>query len=273
MSVDLDLTAAAFGDDASRFDALEDLMRPRETEDQGPSASPTGEGRDVFVEDVGAEKEGAAEDADVLCCQATGPCTWNVVCRSHVPSWERAHGVRYVEYLRSHGHTVPAWLEGGAPGQRGSTAATTATGVGMRLGDETEVDENVAADGTVKGALLVARVTDDGGPPTSSGLGDFEVDAGDGDEAFGSEVRDVDVEAVVARASRRGADDARAVEDAAAVAGVDDEWPALGNDASGGGDVDVDVDVDMDVDTALDVFYGADDARGGGAKWGKRSRE
>lgn len=69
------------------------------------------------------------QDDVAPCCQRTGPCAWDAVCRTHVRRWETAHGEAYLGFLRRTGGVVPAWLrsaeDGGdvLPGQRGSAAA------------------------------------------------------------------------------------------------------------------------------------------------------
>ena len=84
-----------------------------------------GDARAQNPEELGVE--GDAEDI-APCCQETGPCRWDLVCRAHVEGWERSHGCSLVQYLHLNGSFVPPWLEGeGAqPGQRGSTAALAA---------------------------------------------------------------------------------------------------------------------------------------------------
>jgi hypothetical protein len=99
-----------------------------------------GNARAQNPEELGVE--GDAEDI-APCCQETGPCRWDLVCRAHVEGWERSHGCSLLQYLHLNGSFVPPWLEGeGAqPGQRGSTAALAAAAV--PIFDKTE-DRDVA---------------------------------------------------------------------------------------------------------------------------------
>ena len=95
------------------------------------------------------ERDEAANDEDDVapCCQRTGPCRWDAVCRAHVRRWEAAHGEKYVAFLRRTGGVVPAWLgsadDGGdvLPGQRGSSAAVATNAAGIEDYANDEDDE------------------------------------------------------------------------------------------------------------------------------------
>lgn len=204
MSADFDMPAAmGFGGDAAaayvagepgEMESLEDLLAtnvngdgnvqvgfPPVKEEEQPIAPsspastatataatdveyPAGMGLDVAVDDDGGS-------AEAPCCQATGPCRWDKVCRVHVGEWERIHGGAYVAYLRAQGQVVPAWLEGADPGQRGSAAASAAAGVQREAGDDDEVD-----DGEVE------RVAGAGGGETAA---DADAASGSDDEMMG----------------------------------------------------------------------------------------
>ena len=52
------------------------------------------------------------------------------MCEVHLKDWEKASGgEKYCDWLRRNGHTVPAWMQGAKPGQRGSNASHAAAGV------------------------------------------------------------------------------------------------------------------------------------------------
>ena len=99
------------------------------------------------------EDETANDEDDIApCCQRTGPCRWDAVCRTHVRRWEAAHGESYLGFLQRTGGVVPAWLrsadDGGGdalPGQRGSAAAvaTNAADFEAYANDENDDLEDV----------------------------------------------------------------------------------------------------------------------------------
>ena len=75
-------------------------------------------------------RAGGDADESAPCCRTTGPCAWDRVCEVHLKDWEKASGgEKYCDWLRRNGHTVPAWMQGAKPGQRGSNASHAAAGV------------------------------------------------------------------------------------------------------------------------------------------------
>jgi hypothetical protein len=128
--------ADANGDDG---DTLDDLLAARVG--SPTAARAIAAGRPVDGED-GDDTEDLGvcdgDDGSAPCCQETGPCRWDAVCRAHVPTWERSHGGEsYLGWLRRNGQVVPSWLEGDArPGQRGSGAAKAAAAVAVEPDEE-----------------------------------------------------------------------------------------------------------------------------------------
>lgn len=132
--------ADASGDDG---DTLDDLLAARVGSPNAARAIAAGRPGDEedgdVPEDLGV---GDGDDGSAPCCQETGPCRWDAVCRAHVPTWERSHGESYLGWLRRNGQMVPSWLEGDArPGQRGSGAAKAAAAVAVEPDEE---DDDVA---------------------------------------------------------------------------------------------------------------------------------
>ena len=88
-----------------------------------------GSGGDELPAGMGVRAGGGAEES-APCCRTTGPCAWDRVCEVHLKDWEKASGgEKYCDWLRRNGHTVPAWMQGAKPGQRGSNASHAAAGV------------------------------------------------------------------------------------------------------------------------------------------------
>ena len=95
--------------------------------DRGGGAG--GSGGDELPAGMGVRAGGDADES-APCCRTTGPCAWDRVCEVHLKDWEKASGgEKYCDWLRRNGHTVPAWMQGAKPGQRGSNASHAAAGV------------------------------------------------------------------------------------------------------------------------------------------------
>lgn len=150
------------------------------------------------------------QDDVAPCCQRTGPCAWDAVCRTHVRRWEAAHGEAYLGFLRRTGGVVPAWLrsaeDGGdvLPGQRGSAAAV-ATKAHLELeayaSDENDDEEatGLLGNGGDDALVEVAGRGEADGEPTPFGA-DSVMDLDDDDDASAFE------NPILAEAMARGSD-------------------------------------------------------------------
>lgn len=181
------MTASTDADELSPLALAAEDARPSLDDVLGPERKPSREGGVLTAANVetmdAAEKdeedEAANDEDDVApCCQRTGPCRWDVVCRAHVRRWEAAHGEKYVAFLRRTGGVVPAWLgsadDGGdvLPGQRGSSAAvaTNAAGIEDYANDEDdELDVGLLGNGGDDALVEVAGRGEADGEPSPFG--------------------------------------------------------------------------------------------------------
>lgn len=110
--------------DAKRL--IEDIESMKAGDRRGGAG---GSGGDELPAGMGVRAGGDADES-TPCCRTTGPCAWDRVCEVHLKDWEKASGgEKYCDWLRRNGHTVPAWMQGAKPGQRGSNASYAAAGV------------------------------------------------------------------------------------------------------------------------------------------------
>ena len=199
---------------------LEQKPSPAENEAMTVSASPEN------------ECEGIAFDEDDIapCCQRTGPCRWDVVCRTHIRRWEAAHGEPYLGFLERTGGVVPAWLQSAEdgvgealPGQRGSAAAvaTNAADFEEYANDENDEldDVGLLGNGGHDALVEVAGRGEADGEPTPFGANSvMELDDDDGDarlkhggDASGFDALDPVIAAAMARGSEAQAEAAGAL--------------------------------------------------------------
>ena len=149
------------------------------------------------------------QDDVAPCCQRTGPCAWDAVCRTHVRRWEAAHGEAYLGFLTRTGGVVPAWLrsaeDGGdaLPGQRGSAEMPRLELEELEVyaSDENddEQDTGLLGNGGDDALVEVAGRGEADGEPTPFGA-DSVMDLDDDDDASAFE------NPVLAEAMARGSD-------------------------------------------------------------------
>lgn len=185
--------ADANGDDG---DTLDDLLTARVGSPNAARAIAAGRPGDEEDGDVPEDLDvGDGDDGSVPCCQETGPCRWDAVCRAHVPTWERSHGGEsYLGWLRRNGQVVPKWLEGEAkPGQRGSGAAKAAAAVPVEpIEEDDEVAGLLLGEGGDADALaeVAGRVAADAVPEPLGDESMLPLDSDDDEGAGDDPLRD-----------------------------------------------------------------------------------
>ena len=202
-----------------------------------------GSGGDELPAGMGVRAGDGAEES-APCCRTTGPCAWDRVCEVHLKDWEKASGgEKYCDWLRRNGHTVPAWMQGAKPGQRGSNASHAAAGVffapekrpdallDVAVSERAEYWDGGAAD--VEPEPLAFPMMDDDDdefayPPPASATQTRETNGGAEDEPHGGP-ETPSLGAVVDERRNDG-------DGAPSVAVGEAEFAELAEDAYGGGD-------------------------------------
>ena len=202
-----------------------------------------GSGGDELPAGMGV-RAGVGAEESAPCCRTTGPCAWDRVCEVHLKDWEKASGgEKYCDWLRRNGHTVPAWMQGAKPGQRGSNASHAAAGVffapekrpdallDVAVSERAEYWDGGAAD--VEPEPLAFPMMDDDDdefayPPPASATQTRETNGGAEDEPHGGP-ETPSLGAVVDERRKDG-------DGAPSVAVGEAEFAELAEDAYGGGD-------------------------------------